>query len=137
MTASSKYFRATGRRKTATAVVKLIQGNQSELPMTINGRPIDQYWPHVVQKTVWMEPFRTTNTMNAYTGQAVVRGSGPNGQLGAFVLAVARALVKVDLEKYRPILKKKGLLTRDPRQRERRKAGFAQKARAKKQSPKR
>ena len=74
--------------------------------------------------------------MNRFTAIATAKGSGKNGQLGAFVLAISRALEKFD-PALRPILKKRGLLTRDQRQKERRKPGLAQKARAKKQSPKR
>lgn len=135
--AKQKYIRATGRRKTATAVIKLVEGKQSEQPITVNGQPIDEYWPGEVSKTVWQAPFRRTNTLNVYTGSVVVRGSGEKGQLGAFVHAVARALSKANEEKFRPILKKRGFLTRDSRMKERRKPGLAQSARAKKQSPKR
>lgn len=132
-----KYFFSVGRRKTATAVVKLVKGKQDNEPFVVNGMPIEQYWPHVIDKVIWQEPFRTTNTLNQFTGTAIVKGSGKRGQLGAFSLAVSRALEVADKEKFRPILKKRGLLTRDARAKERRKAGLAQKARAKKQSPRR
>lgn len=132
-----KYIRAIGRRKSATAVVRLVRGKLSEQPFLVNGRLIHEYWPGDILQSIYREPFRVTNTANQYTGDAIIKGSGKLGQLGAFVLAAARALEKVDQEKFRPILKKRGLLTRDARERERRKAGLAQKARAKKQSPKR
>lgn len=132
-----KYIRAIGRRKTATAVVKLVQGKIAEQPFLVNGKPLAEYWPGDMSRSLYGEPFRVTNTAMLYTGTAIVSGSGKRSQLDAFILAVSRALEKVDQEKLRPILKKKGLLTRDARERERRKAGFAQKARAKKQSPKR
>lgn len=131
------YIRAVGRRKTATSVVKLLRGKQADLPITVNGLAIADYWPGPTNTMLWQEPFRTTNTLSVYTGTAVVSGSGKKAQLGAFVHAVSRALAKVDAEKFRPLLKKRGFLTRDPRMKERRKPGLAQKARAKKQSPKR
>lgn len=133
---SPRYIRAIGRRKTATAVIKLVPGKQSERPVTVNGKPISDYWQGEAFRKIWEEPFRTTNTMNRFTGEAIVAGSGIRGQLGAFVLAAARALSTID-EKFRPILKSRGLMTRDPRAKERRKPGLAHKARAGKQSPKR
>lgn len=133
---AKNYIRAIGRRKTATAVVKLVRGRQEEQPITINGKPIADYWGTLALQTAWKEPFRVTNTFNRFTGTAVIAGSGKNGQIGAFILAVSRALEIAD-EKFRPILKKHGFLTRDPREKERRKPGLAQAARAKKQSPKR
>ena len=132
-----KYVRAIGRRKTATAVVRLFRGKLSEQPFLVNKKPIGEYWPGEQLQTLYLEPFRVTNTATQYTGDAVISGSGKRSQLGAFTLAISRALETIDREKFRPILKKRGLLTRDARERERRKAGFAQKARAKKQSPKR
>ena len=115
----------------------MVKGKQEEQPFTVNGKPIDQYWESAALKSVWKEPFRITNTFNRYTGTAVIAGSGKNGQIGAFVLAISRALELADKEKFRPMLKKHGFLTRDSRQKERRKPGLAQAARAKKQSPKR
>ncbi len=134
--AEPKYLRAVGRRKTATAVVKLVVGKQSEQPIVVNGKPINEYWPEAASQAKWLEPFRATNTINRFTGTPVIRGAGPHGQLGAFILAVSRALAASD-EKFRPILKDRGFLTRDPRAKERRKPGLAHKARAGKQSPKR
>lgn len=137
-TSSPKSFiYAVGRRKSATAVVKLFKTKQSDRPITINGKPIEEYFSGESAKTSYMEPFRTTNTINVYTASATIRGGGKAGQLDAFVLAVSRALTKANLEKFRSILKKRHLLTRDPRVKERRKPGLAHKARARKQSPKR
>lgn len=132
-----KYIRALGRRKTATCVIKLVKGKQSDQPITINGKPISEYWPSQTEQVIWQEVFRTTNTGNLYTAAAIINGSGKQAQLGAFVHALARALDKAEPEKFHSILKKRGLLTRDSRAKERRKPGHAQKARAKKQSPKR
>lgn len=137
-TSSAKsYIYAVGRRKTSVATVKLFKAKQTDQPITINGRQIEEYFPGESAKSVWQEPFRTTNTLNVYTAVVTIRGGGKSGQLGAFVHAIARALTKAGSEKFRLILKKRHLLTRDPRAKERRKPGLAQKARAKKQSPKR
>lgn len=132
-----RYIRAVGRRKTASCVVKLFRGRQAEKPILVNGLAIQEYWPSPNAKATWEAPFKTTNTANTYTAEAIVRGSGKQAQLGAFVHAAARALDKSNSEKFHPILKKRGFLTRDSRMKERRKPGLAQKARAKKQSPKR
>ena len=83
-----------------------------------------------------MRPFAVSETLDRYSATIKVEGSGKYGQIGAVVHALARALVKMDAS-LRPPLKKHGLLTRDPRAKERRKPGLAQKARARKQSPKR
>ena len=133
---AKSYIYAVGRRKTSVAVVKLIKSKQTDQPITINGHPIEEYFPGESAKNIWQEPFRTTNTLNIYSAVVNIRGGGKSGQLGAFVHAASRALTKIDSEKFRPILKKRHLLTRDPRMKERRKPGLAQKARAKKQSPK-
>ncbi len=134
---SKSYVYAVGRRKTSVAVVKLLKAKQTDQPITVNGKPIEEYFPGESAKNIWQEPFRTTNTFNVYTAGVTIRGGGKSGQLGAFVHAVSRALTKSNSEKFRPILKKRHLLTRDPRMKERRKPGLAHKARAKKQSPKR
>lgn len=134
---TQRSVRSVGRRKTAVAVIKLVSGKQEDTPIRVNGISIAEYWPGVALAAQWQEPFRTTNTMNRFTAEATIKGSGKMAQLGAFVLASARALQEVDREKFRPTLKKRGLLTRDPRAKERRKPGLAHKARAKKQSPKR
>jgi len=141
------FYQAVGRRKEATARVRLFVVNEGEIKikdktvkkgeMIVNFRPIEEYFGSSSYQKLYLEPFRTTNTIGRFVVSAVISGGGISGQLGAFIHGVSRALEKVDREKYRPILKKKGFLTRDPRAKERRKAGFAQKARAKKQSPKR
>jgi small subunit ribosomal protein S9 len=105
--------------------------------MIVNGRKAEDYFPGEVMKKVYQEPFRTTNTLNRFAVSAHASGGGLEGQLGAVLLGISRALEKVDKERFRPILKKRGFMTRDPRAKQRRKAGFAGKSRAKKQSPKR
>ncbi len=141
------YYEAVGRRRVATARVRLYVAREGSVTigetevakgaMVVNGRPAENYFPGEVYKKMYQEPFRTTNTMNRFATSIKVVGGGLSGQLGAVIHGVSRALEKVDKEKFRPILKKRGFMTRDPRAKERRKAGRAGKARARKQSPKR
>lgn len=141
------FYQAVGRRKESTARVRLYVTGNSEVTIgsqvikngdiVVNKRPIGSYFAGEISKRIYLEPFRTTNTVGRFAVSAIISGGGLSGQLGAFVHGTARALEKADREKFRPILKKRGFLTRDSRAKERRKAGLAQKARAKKQSPKR
>jgi len=141
------YYEAVGRRKTSTARARLyvVKDESMQLDgkevkkgeMIVNARPVENYFPGEVLKKMYTEPFRTTNTVGRFVVSIKTNGGGLYSQLGAFIHAVSRALEKVDKEKFRPILKKRGFMTRDPRAKERRKAGFAGKARARKQSPKR
>ncbi len=142
------FYQALGRRKGATATVRLhvlgsgkthiVNGKEIKSgDILVNGKAVDKYFSGTVAEKFYMEPFRTTNTLGRFAVTAIISGGGTIGQIGAFILGTSRALEKVDKEKYRVILKKKGFMTRDPRVKERRKAGNAQKARAKKQSPKR
>lgn len=129
------YIYAVGRRKTAIARVRLIEGKKE---IEINGKPISEYWSSAQQQILYMEPFVTTNTHKKYTATVKVEGSGKESQLGAFIHGISRALVKVNPDRFKPILKKKGFLTRDPRMKETRKIGSGgSKARSKRQSPKR
>lgn len=136
---SVTYYEAVGRRKNATARVRLYLAKEGHEKgeCIVNGVPAEKYFFGEVAKKIYLEPFRTTNTIGRFVTSILVSGGGLSGQLGAVLQGVSRALCKVDLEKFRPILKKRGFLTRDPRAKERRKAGFAGKARARKQSPKR
>lgn len=129
-----KYVFAVGRRKTATARVRLYSGKGQTL---VNGQPIEEYFPGSVAKTAYMRPLEVTNTFGKYYATIKVEGSGKNGQLGAVAHGLARALDKENRELYHSPLKKHKLLTRDPRVRERRKPGQMGRARKKKQSPKR
>lgn len=141
------YYEAVGRRKNATARVRLyvvkeesvtVSGNAiTKGDIFVNGKKAEAYFSGEVSKKTYLEPFRTTNTIGRFATSIIVTGGGPAGQLGAAVHGIARALQKVDTEKFRPILKKRKFLTRDPRKKQRIKAGFAHKARARKQSPKR
>ena len=142
-----QYYEAVGRRKTASARVRLYVIGEKPITLNgasldkggfvVNGKPAETYFPGEVFKKQYLEPFRTTNTVGRFGVSIKTVGGGLSGQLVAAIHGMSRALEKVDREKFRPILKKRGFMTRDPRAKERRKAGFAGKARAKKQSPKR
>jgi small subunit ribosomal protein S9 len=112
-------FRGTGRRKTAVAQVRLVSGNGKIL---INSRPFENYFPTESLRTAATQPWTVTATPAKFDVHVNVRGGGPNGQAGAVRHGIARALLKVDAS-FRPTLKAEGLLTRDPRMRERKKYG--------------
>jgi small subunit ribosomal protein S9 len=112
---------ATGRRKEAVARVRLVPGSGQ---WTVNGRPLDQYFPNKLHQQVVNEPFVTTDLVGRFDVIARIHGGGITGQAGALRLGVARALNAVDVEANRPSLKKAGLLTRDARAIERKKAGL-------------
>lgn len=110
----------TGRRKEAVARVRLVPGNGR---ITVNRRPVEDYFPlRTLQGQVEL-PLRLTATIDKYDVIVSVRGGGVSGQAGAVRHGIARALLKVDAG-LRKILKKAGLLTRDPRVKERRKYGL-------------
>jgi small subunit ribosomal protein S9 len=131
---AKSYIFAVGRRKTAVARVRLFRGKGETL---VNGMPIENYFPGEVAKTTWLKPFTVTDTVGKYYATVKVEGGGKSAQLGAVVHGLARALDEENKELYHSALKKAGLLTRDPRAKERRKPGQMGKARKKKQSPKR
>ena len=134
-TKKKSYIHALGRRKSAIARIRLMEGKKD---IEINGKPINEYFPGIGMENRYMEPFVTTNTHKKYTATVKLSGSGKSGQLEAFIHGISRALVKVNPDRFKPILKKKGFLTRDPRMKETRKVGSAgSKARSKRQSPKR
>jgi small subunit ribosomal protein S9 len=112
-------FLGTGRRKTATARVRLAPGAGK---ITVNGRPIETYFVLDTQRSWATQPLVVTDTATKFDTRVNVSGGGPNGQAGAVRLGIARALLKVDLN-FRPTLKAEGLLTRDSRVRERKKYG--------------
>ena len=109
----------TGRRKTAIARVRLASGSGKIL---VNGRAFDNYFPIESQRVVAVQPLTVTGTADKFDAHITVRGGGPEGQAGAVRHGLARALLTVDAN-FRPILKSEGLLTRDPRMRERKKYG--------------
>ena len=112
---------ATGRRKEAVARVRIFPGTGK---WTVNGRELDSYFPNKLHQQVVNEPFVTTDLVGRFDVIARIHGGGITGQAGALRLGVARALNAVDLDANRPSLKKAGLLTRDARVIERKKAGL-------------
>lgn len=132
-TKNTKYVDAHGRRKEATARARLFKGKGQNF---INGKALDNYFPTPVPQAKLKRPFEITKTVGGYYATIKVDGSGKSGQLDAVIHAISNALAKTSKE-FRPLLKRAGLLTRDPRVKERRKYGLAQKARKGKQSPKR
>lgn len=132
--ATNGQVQAVGRRKEAVARVRLFKGQGQ---ITVNGRPISEYFIGPVAQKHYQKPFSLTQTLTSYTGTVKVLGGGLNSQLDAVVLGIARALQQIDKEKLRPALKSAGLLKVDARVRERRKYGHAHSARSMKQSPKR
>ena len=112
---------AVGRRKESVARVRLVPGTGQK---TINGKTIDVYFPRGTVIDMIVQPLEITSTADRYDVHANVEGGGVTGQAGAVRLGIARALVRVD-ESYRKPLKQAGLLTRDPRMKERKKPGQA------------
>ena len=119
-TSAKPYFYGTGRRKSSTARVRLYPGTGT---ITINGRDIHTYFGLETLKLIINQPFMVTDTMGKFDIVANVRGGGFSGQAGAIRHGAARALLLAD-ETFRPALKKAGLLTRDPRMKERKKYGL-------------
>lgn len=119
MTASTNEFLGTGRRKTSVARVRLAPGSGK---ITINRRPMEEYFPLDTQRAVVTQPLAATSTTDKLDVRVSVLGGGPTGQAGATRLGIARALLKFDAA-LRPALKAEGFLTRDPRMRERKKYG--------------
>lgn len=142
------FYEAIGRRKEAVARVRLyITGKDNTASVNgikvkkgeivVNNKPVSAVFSALQEKTQYLSPFKLTSTEERFAVSAVIKGGGKNGQLEAFIHGIARAIEKTDKEAMRPLLKKAGLLTRDPRTRERRKVGTGGKSRRVKQSPKR
>ena len=119
-TSAKPYFYGTGRRKSSVARVRLYPGSGK---ITINKRDVDDYFGLETLKLIINQPFGVTNTVGKFDIVANVTGGGISGQAGAIRHGVARALLLAD-ETYRPLLKKAGFLTRDPRMKERKKYGL-------------
>ena len=138
------YVYALGRRKSSTAEVRLYKKDATVWETTlvktgeivVNNKPAIEYFGKNFEKTL-KEPFLLTSQDNKFAVAIKVSGGGKMGQLGSAVLAIARALDKIDKENFHSVLKKKGMFNRDPRVRERRKVGMGGKSRRRKQSPKR
>jgi small subunit ribosomal protein S9 len=111
----------TGRRKTAVARVRLLPG---EGEIVINGRSLAEHFGAAVDEADLRMPFRVTNTDGRYNAMIKVEGGGVTGQAGAVKHGIARALLEIDPETHRLPLRQAGLLTRDPRMKERKKYGL-------------
>lgn len=114
-------YPGTGRRKTSVARVRLIPGKGE---ITINKKPLDEYFGMEIIKREVIRPFEITGTEGKFDIIATVRGGGFTGQAGALRHAVSRALCVVDSDANRPALKSVGFLTRDSRAKERKKYGL-------------
>ena len=119
MAKSANYY-GTGRRKKSIARVYLVSGNGN---ITINKRPIDEYFGLETLKVIVKQPLVATETADKFDVVVTVRGGGTTGQAGAIRHGISRALLEFDAE-LRPTLKKAGFLTRDPRMKERKKYGL-------------
>ena len=119
-TSAKPYFYGTGRRKSSVARVRLYPGTGK---ITINNRDVDDYFGLETLKLIINQPFGITNTQGKFDIVANVNGGGISGQAGAIRHGVSRALLLAD-DTYRPLLKKAGFLTRDPRMKERKKYGL-------------
>jgi small subunit ribosomal protein S9 len=117
--AATQEHLGTGRRKTAVARVRLAAGSGK---IVINGRPMEKYFLTEDQRAAVVQPLKVTDSISKFDVRVNVQGGGPNGQAGAVRHGIARALLTVDVA-LRPPLKAEGLLTRDPRKRERKKYG--------------
>ena len=119
-TSAKPYFYGTGRRKKSIARVRIVPGSGV---ITINGRDIDEYFGLETLKLIVNQPFGVTGTAGKFDIIATVKGGGISGQAGAIRHGLSRALLQAD-ENYRGALKAAGLLTRDPRMKERKKYGL-------------
>jgi len=113
-------IQSTGRRKQAVARVRVRPGSGA---VTVNKRPIDDYFPSATHRMIVTEPLRLTTTNEVYDIDATIDGGGISGQAGALRLGIARALAELDPE-LRSSLKKAGFLTRDAREKESKKYGL-------------
>ncbi len=142
-----KYYESVGRRKEAVARVRLyivgkdktatVNGKKiKEGEIVVNDKPIAEIFPLLSHEKRYLKPLALTNNADRYAVSIRTAGGGVNGQIEAIMHGLARAIQIAD-ETMRPVLKQEGLLTRDPRTRERRMVGTGGRARRAKQSPKR
>jgi small subunit ribosomal protein S9 len=115
------FYQGTGRRKTAVARVRLVPGDGE---VVVNGRTLEAHFGNAVDLAEIFLPFRVTGTEGRYTAMVKVEGGGSQGQAGAIRHGIARALLESDPEGARLPLRQAGLLTRDPRMKERKKYGL-------------
>ncbi len=129
-----KVITASGRRKESSAQVKLTPGTGK---ITVNGRDVNEYFPSKIFVMDLMQPLTVTNNVETFDIDVVVRGGGYSGQAGAIRLGISRALLKYDKNtdptsdtSYRKLLSAAGMITRDPRVKERKKYGLLKARRA-------
>lgn len=125
--ADKKVYTATGRRKRSVAQVRMTSGKGS---IIVNGVDVNEYMPYDTLVMDLKQPLVLTGTDGKYDIEVTVKGGGFNGQTGAIRLGIARALLEVDSEGYRPTLKGAGMVTRDARIKERKKYGLKKARRA-------
>jgi small subunit ribosomal protein S9 len=121
MVEQRQYYEGVGRRKTATARVRIYLSGKGEI--IVNDKPVDEYFPRAGDVTHLMAPLETVEMAGKVDMSVKVKGGGVTGQAGAVRLGVARALVKFD-EEMRSPLRKAGMMTRDAREKERKKPGL-------------
>jgi len=117
---SSRYYYGTGRRKTSVARVRIYPGTGE---IVVNDKPMEEYFVRRVDRVNVREPLRASGTVDQFNVMVKVEGGGVTGQAGAVRHGIARALLEANPD-LRPVLRKGGFLTRDPRQKERKKAGL-------------
>jgi len=118
---TGRYYEGLGRRKTATARVRLFPDGEGAI--VVNDRPLNEYFPSEWDVLHMTEPLKVTGTAEGFDVTVRVKGGGMSGQAGAVRLGIARALLKVDPD-LRSVLRKEGFLTRDAREKERKKPGL-------------
>jgi small subunit ribosomal protein S9 len=117
---AAPFFQGTGRRKTSIARVRLVPG---EGAVVVNGKPLDDYFGRDGATEQALQPFAVTNTARRFNAMVKVEGGGVTGQIGAIAHGISRALIQADRE-HLGALRKAGLVTRDPRAKERKKPGL-------------
>ena len=117
---SHPLIQSTGRRKRAVARVRFRPGTGT---ITVNKRPVEEYFPNDTHRMVLTEPLKLTSNTETYDIDVTMHGGGVSGQAGALRLGISRALIALD-EELRPVLKKAGFLTRDSREKESKKYGL-------------
>ena len=115
----AEQFYATGKRKSSVARVWLSEGTGV---VTVNNRPLEEYFPREISKILVRQPFTVAHMLGKFDVRSTVKGGGLSGQASAIRHGIAKALQQQD-PGLRPVLKKAGLLTRDPREKERKKYG--------------
>ena len=138
---TNNFTMSVGRRKTAVARIRLftkpsVPGMEG-VQLSVNGKAAEAYFGGNADKAAFRLPFILTNTLDKFSASVKVSGGGVGAQLDAIVHGLARALSLLDRDAYRATLKSAGILTRDPRKRQRRMIGTGGKSRRAKQSPKR